>query len=138
MPRCRQGRTIPLIGCIFALVFWGLFALDVLLPWKNALPCIPSWLFKDLSDEAEHEQEDTDGVAYADVPKIKNYEIERYVCPAVTHKQRPEELERAAFELTEAKLVVQRWDKVVSRSGEAREATRRKKADEAAKLALHV
>ena len=52
---------------------------------------------------------DTDGLAYSDIAKHKEYEVERYECPAVTEKHRLEQLSAEVFLRTDARLVVEKW-----------------------------
>mmetsp|Transcript_76287 Transcript_76287/g.228919 ORF Transcript_76287/g.228919 Transcript_76287/m.228919 type:complete len:115 (+) Transcript_76287:3-347(+) len=113
---------------------WAVVAAGMWLPWKNFLPCLPSFLFS--GGKAAHEEEDTDGVAYSDVPKIKHTEVERYVCPAATTRVDSGPIETLIIDHTTAKLVKDHWTKLHSRSAEAKAA--RAKEREEAKLNLHV
>jgi len=101
-----DGKAVPVIGALVSLVIWWVICGDLFLPWEGYLPCMPRWLRTPPDDPDDL---DTDGVAYSDVAKQKEYEIERYECPAVTEKAQMERVSEEVFRKTEARLVVEKW-----------------------------
>mmetsp|Transcript_13463 Transcript_13463/g.28485 ORF Transcript_13463/g.28485 Transcript_13463/m.28485 type:complete len:349 (+) Transcript_13463:1-1047(+) len=100
-----DDRYIPVIGCIFCTIALCITAADLLVPWRV---CVP-WLKE---EEKVFESEDTAGIEYKDVPRIKKVRIERYSCPAFTEQRQTNDIDAFCLRHTDARMYTEQWNKV--------------------------
>jgi len=104
-------RGLSLIAPTTATVVWALFTCESYIPNRFKPESFTQWMLE--YEEASYEEDDTQGISYADAEAQMQYSIERYMCPALTQKRSPEELDALCFASTRgARRVVEKWEKV--------------------------